>query len=420
MPAPIDAIQNTPPEKQADSKKSGRALGLIFFIMMMDVVGISLLSPVAPLIVLEFSDKALMVTMITIMYAGGQFFATPIIGRLGDRYGRRPVLLISILGQAFGYFIFGLGGSLWVLFLGRLIGGITAGNLSTAGAYIADVSKPEERSKNFALIGTAWSLGLILGPAMGGLFSQISLEAPAFVAVLLAILNVFLGIFFLPESLPKEKRDKAPLKLRDYNPILSIFDMWRKPGLGLLLVVYAIFNFAFAGVNSTSPLFVIDKFAAHTLQISLLLILAGVSIAISNTFLVPLIIPRIGEKKAVITSLIGLGITYVLTFFAPLLWLIYPITMLSSAMNSFTFPSITTLTTDRVNFQEMGTMMGVSTSVASLMNIFGPLWAGVMYDQVMVGSPYWMGAIILLFAAWRMTRAESQVQTSAESFGPIP
>jgi DHA1 family tetracycline resistance protein-like MFS transporter len=161
---------------------SKRSFTLIFFVILMDVIGITLLSPVAPRIVLRYSDSALMVTMVTIIYASGQFFAAPFLGKMGDKFGRRPVLLISLVGQALGYIIFGLGGSLVILLLGRLVGGITSGNLSTSSAYIADVSKPEERSRNFAMISTAWSLGLILGPALGGLFGQISLETPAFVA----------------------------------------------------------------------------------------------------------------------------------------------------------------------------------------------------------------------------------------------
>jgi len=153
-------------------KQSKATLGLIFVIMLMDVIGITLLSPVAPNIVQKFSREALMVTMLTVLYAGGQFIAAPLIGKLGDRYGRRPVLLISLFGQGIGYLIFGIGGALWILFLGRIIGGITGGNLSTAGAYIADVSKPEQRSKNFALMSFLQLIGFIgdLNPCPGCLF----------------------------------------------------------------------------------------------------------------------------------------------------------------------------------------------------------------------------------------------------------
>ncbi len=262
-------------QNEEKGKKTKAALSLIFVIMLMDVIGITLLSPVAPYIVQKYSSEALMVSMLTVLYAGGQFVAAPLIGKLGDRYGRRPVLLISLLGQAIGYLIFGMGGALWILFLGRIIGGITGGNLSTASAYIADVSKPEERSKNFALIGMAWSVGLILGPAAGGLLGQLNLQAPAFAAAGLSLLNVLLGIFILPKSLPLERRETARMRPNDFNPIVAIFEMARKPGLGWLLLVTALFNFAFNGINSTSTLFVIQKFSAEPWQLSLLLGLAG-------------------------------------------------------------------------------------------------------------------------------------------------
>jgi DHA1 family tetracycline resistance protein-like MFS transporter len=380
------------------------SLGLIFFIMLMDVIGITILNPVAPYIVRRFSSAALMVSMVTIIYAAGQFIAAPLMGKLGDRYGRRPVLLISIFGQGVGYLIFGLGGGLWILFLGRLIGGITGGNLSTATAYIADVSKPEERSKNFALIGMAWSLGLILGPAAGGLLGQFSLATPAFVAAGLSVSNVLLGLFLLPESLPKERRETSAMRANDFNPIMSIFEMARKPGLGWLLLVTSLFNFSFNGINSTAAVFMIQKFSAQLWQISALTMVAGVAIALTNFLLVPKWVKRFGEKVAATGSLLGQGVVNLAIFFVPVFWPIFVMNMLTAALSAFTFPTLTTLSTDRVLHREVGLLMGVTTSVSSLMNVFGPLWAGAIYDHVMVGAPYWMGAIILVLAGLMLTR----------------
>lgn len=374
--------------------------------MLMDVMGIGLLSPVAPQIVLRFSSEAVMVTMVTVVYAAGQFFASPIIGKLGDRFGRRPVLLVSMAGQALSYLIFGLGGSMAVLLAGRLIGGITAGNFSTASAYVADISKPSERAKNFGLVSIAWSLGLILGPALGGLFGQISLEAPTFVAAALAGLNVLLGIFLLPESLPPEKRTNA-LHASDFNPIASILEMVRKPGLGILMLVYSLFSIAFNGANSTVALFIIQKFGAVTWQISLMLILGGAASTLNNLLVVPRVVPVVGEKNTGALSLLMLAAFYIAVFFAPVLWLVFPFSMLASSMNSFIFPAITTLTTERVTAREIGTLMGVTSAVGSLMNIIGPLYAGVAYDTVMRGAPHWMGAILLVFAAWLLARSSN-------------
>ena len=377
--------------------------------MLMDVIGITLLSPVAPYIVQEYSHSALTVTMLTVLYAGGQFIAAPLIGKLGDRYGRRPVLLISLLGQGIGYLIFALGGSLWILYLGRIIGGITGGNLSTASAYIADISRPEERSKNFALIGMAWSVGLILGPAAGGILGQFNLQAPAFSAAGLSMLNVLLGIFLLPESLSKEHREIAPMRASDFNPIVSIFEMARKPYLGQLLLVMALFYFAFNGINSTSTLFVIQKFSAQPWHLSLLMGLGGMAVGATTFILVPRLVPRYGDGIVARSSLIGQSVVNISIFFIPFFWPIFPLNMLASAISAFTFPTLTTLCTDLVQHREVGLLMGVTTGLGSLMNIFGPLWAGAVFDHVMVGAPYWMGACILILAGLMLRQPSGKV-----------
>ena len=139
-------------------------LNLIFLIMLMDVVGISILYPVSAYIVRQYSSQALMVTLLTVVYSAAQFMAAPLLGKLSDRYGRRPVLLVSLFGSAVGYLVFGMAGALWILFLSRLVDGITGGNMSTASAYIADVSESDELAKNLALVGMAWGFGLVLGP----------------------------------------------------------------------------------------------------------------------------------------------------------------------------------------------------------------------------------------------------------------
>ena len=395
------------------SDTTRKSLTLIFIVILMDIIGITILSPVAPQIVLRYSNSAVMVTMVTILYAAGQFFAAPFLGKVSDKVGRRPVVLISLVGQAAGYLIFAVGGAMWVLLLGRLLGGITSGNLSTSNAYIADISKPEERSKNFALISTAWSLGLILGPALGGLFSQISLEAPAFIAGGISLANAIVGFFLLKESLPSERRDHTPIHLRDLNPVVSIFQIGRKPGLVLLLLANAIFSFAFNGISSISALFVIEKFSAATWQVSMLMITAGVAIALSNSFLIPRWIPRFGERIAGTVGLLGLALAATTIYFLPLLWLVYLLNMVYAMMSSFVFPALATLSVEQVTHQESGRLLGVTSAVVSLMGIFGPLWAGLIYDHVMMGSPYWMGPIFFILAALILFRTPPRMQQSS-------
>ncbi len=393
-------------DSTTQSPRKTFALALIFAVMLMDIVGLLILAPVAPFIVRQYSDLALAVTMITVIYASGQFFAAPFMGKLGDTFGRRPVLLVSLVGQALGYLIFGLGGALWVLFLGRLIGGITGGNFSTATAYLADISTPQERAKNFTLIGIAWSLGLILGPAAGAMLGEISLNAPVFSAAALSILNVILAIFWLPESLPKEHRSNVSIRLSDINPFSAIRSMAIKPGLGLLLLVSSLFNFAFNGINSVTTLYYISRFNVDPGQVGSLLVVAGIALAIVQFLLVQRAVGRFGDKAVAMGGLIVLSVGELGILLAPVLWILYPITMLANMASGFVFPTLTSLNVARVEYREVGLLVGVTTALASLMTIFSPIWAGIMFDQVSIGSPIWMGAVILILAAILLSRSK--------------
>ena len=395
-----------------------KPLNLIFFIMLMDIVGLSILAPVAPYIVKRYSDNASMVTMLTVIYAGAMFFAAPIMGKISDRVGRRPVLLVSVFGSAIGYFIFGIGGALWVLFLSRLIDGLTGGNLSTAAAYIADVSKPEERAKNFTLIGMAYGFGFILGPALGGALGQINVDLPLFFAGVVSLLSFGLIYFQLPESLPKEKREKTTLRPRDFNPFIAIGDMAHKPGIGILLLVSALFNFTFDGINSSLGIFVVDKFSALPWAIGLLFVMAGLATAFMQGTLVRTLIPKYGEKPMAIVALSGEGIGALFLFVAPAFWMLFPIAFLQSAVVSFIFSALSTMAANRVAEHEQGQLAGVSAAVSGLVAALGPLWAGAVYDYVMPGSPLWMGAILLGVACLLMAQVKviQPLQNTTKSF----
>ncbi|MBN2391840.1 MAG: MFS transporter [Anaerolineae bacterium] len=397
-----------------------RALGVIFCIMLMDIIGINILYPIAPYLVKRYSDEALMVTMLTVIYAAAQFFAAPMMGKLGDRYGRRPVLLVSLLGAAIGYVILGIGGALWVLFLGRLIGGITAGNLSTASAYLADVSSPKDRAKNFGLIGVAWGAGLIVGPALGAVLGQINLAAPAFVAAALSFVNMLLAVFLLPESLPREQRESSCMRANDLNPFTSIMALARLPSLGHLFLALCLFNFAFNAINSTQTLFLIDKFAVQPWQLGSQMVVGGITVAIVQALLVQRCVSRYKEKQVAVASLLGQVFSALAVFFAPVFWLIYPLTVLNSALSTFTFPTIGTLASNSVLPREQGILMGVTTALGSLMGVLGPLCAGFVYDRVMRGTPYWMGAVVFALAAFVLYRLQHYDILATSPEGPMP
>jgi len=398
-----------------DQPTTKRVLRLIFFIMLMDIVGMSIIFPVAPYIVQRYSSDALMVTMLTVIYAGAQFFAAPALGKISDRVGRRPVLLASVFGSAVGYFIFGIGGALWVLLLSRLIDGITGGNISTASAYIIDISKPEERTKNFTLLGMAYGVGFILGPALGGVLGQWSLNAPVYLAGSIFLVSTALVYFLLPESLPVESRAKSRLCLNDFNPFASVAQMVFKPGLGLILLIVALFNFSFDGVNSVMGIFIKNKFTASPLTLGLLFVFVGIATAFVQGALIERLVPRFGEKRMAFVGLLGSVIGWPLIMLTPALWMLFPVTFLQSGITGFIWATTGAMAAGLVHEHEQGQLAGVNVALAGLMSMLGPLWAGGVYDGVSPNAPFWMGSIILLIACLVLARVKVKARTFVPS-----
>lgn len=385
--------------------QAGRgALGFIFSVVLLDVIGLAILLPVQAYIVRQYSKEALMVAMIPVLYAAAQFFAAPLLGKLSDRYGRRPVLLISILGSALGYFLFGIGGALWVLFLARLIDGFTAGNASTAAAYVADVTPPQDRARNLGFLGMAFGLGFILGPTLGGLLSEISLNAPAYAAGTLSLASAVAGYFILPESLPKEKRESKPLRLADVNPFASIFDMLRRPTVGRLLLAQCLFFFVFDASNSMLPVFMIDRFSVEAWQVAALFAVGGVTMAVMQGGLVGPLAKRFGEKTLAVNSLLLQALAAVGIVSVPALWMLFPVTVVNSLGTGLVWPTLGALLANSVSHEEQGRVSGVSTALGSLMTMFGPLFAGAAYDRIAPAAPFWVGASVFVIAALLLAR----------------
>jgi DHA1 family tetracycline resistance protein-like MFS transporter len=405
---------------QFNQATTKRALALIFFIMLMDVIGMSLLFPVAPYIVQRYSSDAVMVTMLTVIYAGAQFLAAPALGKISDRLGRRPVLLVCVLGSAIGYFIFGFAGALWVLFLSRLIDGVTGGNISTASAYIIDVSKPQERAKNFTLLGMAYGVGFILGPALGGALGQFNLNAPLFAAGAVSLASAASVYFILPESLPKDHRVHTRMTLKDFNPFASIAQMAYKPGLALILLVVALFNFSFDGVNSVTGVFIKDKFLAAPLTLGLLFVVVGLATAFVQAVLVERLVPRYGKKRMALVGLLASVVGWPALALAPALWMLFPIAFLQSGITGFIWATTGVMVADLVSEREQGQLAGVNVALGGLMSMLGPLWAGAVYDHVSPQAPYWMGALILAFACLVLVRVKVKAGMSrpAAAYSP--
>jgi multidrug resistance protein len=389
------------------------ALAFIFAVVVLDLLGLSILIPVQAYIVRQYSADALMVTLLTVIYAAGQFFAAPLLGLLSDRYGRRPVLLASVLGSAIGYLLFGIGGSLAVLFLSRLIDGITGGNISTASAYIADVTPPRSRAKNFALLGAAFGLGFILGPALGGLLSQISLAAPAYAAAALSLLSAVFGFFALPESLPPERRMTAPLSWAQLSPFGPIADLLRRPVLRRLLVVQCLFTLVVMGYNTVTPVLLFDRVGVRPLELAALRVLVGMVNVIVQAGLVGRLVARLGEQRLAIVSLWFQALGLLAIVAAPVFWVLYPVSALASGGAGPLRPSLSALLANQLEPAEQGKLNGVSTALSSLMTVFGPLAAGAAYDYVAPSSPFWVGAAVLVLASLLLAAAKAAVPASA-------
>lgn len=370
-----------------------RALFVIFLVVFLDLLGVGILVPVTPFLVRPYSTDALTVGLLGFSFSAAQFLASPILGVLSDRYGRRPVLLASVFGTGIGYLMFGLAGSLWVMYISRVIDGITGGNISTAQACIADVSAPEDRAKNFGLIGAAFGLGFIIGPAIGGAFSKISMAAPAFAAAVMSLVTFIVAWFLLPESLPPEKRTKTPFAAAELNPIRQVLTAFSRSQLRTLLYGALSVNLAMAALQSNFGIFALEVFSVGPGRAAAIFAAIGVTGALTQGVLIRRISGRFGEFPI---SLVGVIVTvagYAGIALAAQEIQLFPTCMAIALGMGLIGPSVVSLLSKRVSPQEQGSIMGITQSVASLTRTVGPVIAGALYDNIGKTSPYWGGAI---------------------------
>jgi DHA1 family tetracycline resistance protein-like MFS transporter len=375
------------------------ALAFIFAVVLLDVIGMSMLIPILIYIVRAYNSDALTITLLSATYAAAQFVATPLLGTLSDRYGRRPVLLLSVLGSAVGYVLFGIGGALWVLFLSRLIDGVSGGNISTASAYIADVTPREERAKGFALLGVAFGLGFIIGPAVSGALSQVSLAAPAYLAAALSLLSAAFGFVALPESLPPERRVRRPLAWAELNPFAPIGALARRPELRGPLAAHCIFNFVVMGYNTLVPVLLVERFGVDAAGVAGLIAVIGLTNLVVQGTLVGRLASRFGERRLAVAGLLFQAVGVASIAVVPAFWMVYVVSVVANGGAAPLRPSLSALLANGVAGEEQGQVSGVAAALASLMSIFGPLCAGVLYDHVAPAAPFTLGAGLLVAAS---------------------
>lgn len=386
----------------------------IFLTVLIDLLGVGIVLPLMPYYVkiVEQSsipwlaaNRAMIVGALMASFALMQFLFAPVLGALSDRYGRRPILLLSLVGSALSYALFGMAEYLSflgvetvlaILFLGRILSGITGASISTAQAYIADVTTPEERAKGMGMIGAAFGLGFMLGPALGGLLSTVNLALPAFVAAGLALANVGFGYFNLPESLPRERRTVT--SVRGVNPLERVSALLRRASIRPLLIGVLMLNLAFASLQSNFAVFSDVRFGFGPLDNALIFTLVGLLAVLMQGVLIRRLVLAFGEARLVITGMALMSLGFVAIAVVPQAWMLFPVIGVVAIGSGMATPSLTSLISRRVAAHEQGMTLGGTQALTSLAMIIGPIFAGVTFDSIGAGAPYYLGSILIAAA----------------------
>lgn len=404
----MDSTHEPLPERLRPKKS---ATALIFLIVFLDLLGVGLIVPLTPYIVERFSTTGTAVALLTMCYSAAQFVATPILGVLSDRCGRRPVLLASVFGSAIGYVLFATAGTLPMLYLARIIDGVTGGNISTAQAYIADVTPAKDRAKAYGLVGAAFGLGFLLGPAFSSLLSVHGLMTPVWVAAGLSLVTFLLIVFFLPETLPPEARRTEPIRVRDLNPAGVIVQTMRIPTVAAMLAAVFAAAFAHAELRSSLGILLRDKFDYTEIHTGRVFTYIGFVAVIVQGGLVRRVSPRIGDRRSVLFGMPLAILGYALIPLAPAThwaWLIGVLTLMGLGAG-LASPSLTGILSRSAPAGQEGQVMGASQSISALALVVGPLVAGPLYDHVGWGWPFWsaaavMGLALLIVAVMKVGR----------------
>lgn len=375
--------------------RRGSPLLVVFGCVLVDMVGYGMIVPLLPFIVGQRSGSALLVGLLSSLYALMQLLVAPVLGALSDRVGRRPVLVGCVLASGAAYALLGAAvtaGSLALVVAAVALGGAAGATIATAQAYIADTTAPEGRARGLGLVGAAFGLGLMLGPAAGGLLSVYGLGVPAFLAAGLAVLNGLFGLLALPESLPPERRTSQPLRvgaaLGQAAQAISERDV--RP---LLLAVFLL-NLAFAGLQSNFPLFSSTRFGWDATANGLFFAFVGLCAVLTQGLLIGRLQPTLGEPVLVVGGLALMAVCLGLTAVAPVAWALYPLVGLMAVGTGLAIPSITSLISRRAGEGRQGVVMGGMQSVLSATLVIGPALAGLLFDVVGPSAPYVSGGLL--------------------------
>lgn len=387
------------------------AIGFIFITLLIDVTGLGLIIPVVPKLIEDLlhttniSKVALFGGLLTFAYAIMQFLFAPVLGNLSDKYGRRPVLLFSLLGFGLDYLLLAFAPSIGWLFVGRIIAGITGASMTTASAYIADISTPETRAQNFGMIGAAFGLGFIVGPMIGGLLGEMGPRIPFLVAAGLALLNAAYGYFVLPESLDASNR--RAFEWKRANPISSLKNLSRFPAVAGLIVSFFLIYVASHAVQSNWSYFNIEKFKWTPKMIGISLAVVGVLVSLVQGVLVRFVNPKIGNERSVYVGLGLYTIGLILFGLASQSWMMFAF-LIPYCLGGISGPGLQAIISGSVPANEQGELQGSLTSIISITSIVGPLvmsnlfafFTGPIAPFYFPGAPFMLAALLMLLSCF--------------------
>jgi MFS transporter, DHA1 family, tetracycline resistance protein len=382
----------------------------LFVAVFVDMVGYGILVPLLPFYVRELDAGAVAVGLLGSLYAAMQLLGGPVLGGLSDRVGRRPVLLVCLFGASVAYGLLGLAGSLLLVVAAVALAGASGATLATAQAYVADSTSEEERARGLGLIGAAFGLGLMAGPVLGGLLSLSSLQAPAFFAALLALLNAAFGLLALPESLSPERRYQPGRG----SPMLSVRGLLAVRGVGALLLVVFLLNLSFSGLLTNFPLFSAERFGWDPTANAFLFAFVGVCAVTTQGVLLGRLGPILGERNLLLGGLSVMALALPLVAVAPRGFLLYPVVGMLAVGAGLAIPSLAARISRRVPASEQGSAMGAQQAVASSTLILGPLVSGLLFEILGAPSPYLLGGILAALALLAALRAMQDMESEED------
>lgn len=373
-------------------------MGFITATMFLNFMGLTIIIPVIPYIISGYTTHiALYVGLITSFGALCQFLSGPALGYVSDVFGRRPVVLWSLLGGVVGYIIFGIGGALWVLFLSRIIDGISSGDTPAMYAYVADIYKPHERTKYYGILGAAAGLGFMAGPAIGGLAAQFSLSAPFYAAAILSFANAVWGYFAMPESLSRERRAPA-FKLKLVNPFAQFRNVLTSFTLRMLFLVSFVFFVALVMQQSNFSVFLKDVMHWGPTNIGIMLTIVGLVDFFAEGYLVGKLLPIFGDipvsRIGILLTAIGMALVGLVPF-SDSAWLLYVAIVIYTIGDGLFEPAMTGLIANATEAHMQGRVQGANQSIQSVSRFVAPLMAGLLYEQF-ASLPYFVSAILMV------------------------